>query len=156
MTIDWVSVAIAVASALVTAWLHTSAQGTPAPSPAPATTSSAGGLFHGGLLNRLRGGSSGSAPAPAAPSTPAPSPVAPTATAHPVINSLLSILESEVNSTQGQQLLSQLANALITLTGSNGQQIAVQAGSQSQPQTPISGGTTNATSASSSPASAGS
>jgi hypothetical protein len=150
MTVDWITIAVAIGSALVTALVHSSSQA------ASSTTTSAGttgtptagqpsqglGLFHGGLLARLRGSSA----------TPASSgSTAPTATSHPVISSLLSILESEIGSTQGQQLLSQLSSALITLTGSNGQQIAVQAGSASS-----SGGTTNATSASGSPASAGS
>jgi hypothetical protein len=106
MTIDWVSIAVAVASALVTALVHKSATQPNAANPMPASppaNPTTGGLFHGGLLHRLGVGvSAGSSTAAAG-----------SATGHPVLDSVVNMLQSVV--AQNPQLLTSLSGVLVQL-----------------------------------------
>jgi len=101
MTIDWVSIGIAIASALVTAIVHKSATSTSPSqtSPTTAPSSNPGGLFHGGLLHRLANAGSGAGSA--------------SVTGHPVLDSVVSMLQSVV--AQNPQLLTSLTGVLVQL-----------------------------------------
>jgi hypothetical protein len=102
MTIDWVSIGIAVASALVTAIVHRSATlpSSPATNGLAPASASPGGLFHGGLLHRLQ------AAAPVQPGQPG-------STGHPILDSIVSTLQGIV--AQNPQLLTSLNGVLIQL-----------------------------------------
>jgi hypothetical protein len=141
MTIDWVSIGIAVASALVTALVHKSAtsgstSATPAPanpSPSPAPAPTTGGLFHGGLMHRLQNLGGGAASSSSS------------ATGHPVLDAIVSTLQGVV--AQNPSLLTSLSGVLVQLQHPGG-----TVNLNLSNTTPNSGGTTNAPQA---PSSAG-